>query len=88
MLELILSMILLLVVVGLAVLSSTFKKEMKRKSKYKDFLDDAVDGVENNFSSNNNYAYTSTKGISFYRNKNKEIEVISQSKLCGIAIAK
>ena len=86
--ELILSIVLLLGTVSLAVLFSSFKKEMNKKSKYKDFLDDAVDAVENNFSSNSNYAYTSTKGISFYKNKNKEIEVVSQSKLCGIAIAK
>lgn len=63
-----------------------FKKEMMNKSKHKDFLDDAVDGIENNFSSNNVYSYTCTNGISFFENNKKEIQVFSQSKLCGIAI--
>lgn len=88
MLELIISLTLLLIVVSLSVFFSTFKKEMQRKSMHKDFLNDAIDAIENNFSSNNNYAYTNTKGISFFKNNAGKIEVSSQSKLCGIAIDK
>lgn len=63
-----------------------FEKEMKKKAKYKDFLEDAIDGIENNFSSNRDYAYTSKKGISFTKLPNGNIQIISQSKLCDTAI--
>jgi len=63
-----------------------FKKEMLNKAKYKDFINDAIDGIDNNFASNKTYAYTSTKGISFTKDSNNIMHVSSQSKLCGIAI--
>jgi hypothetical protein len=63
-----------------------FKKEMKNKAKYKEFLEDAIDGIENNFSSNYDYAHTSTNGISFSKLPNGKIRITSQSKLCGTAI--
>ena len=86
--ELIVAVILLILIVVIAVSVSSFKKEMKRKGHYRDFLDDAIDAVEHNFSSNKNYAYTSTKGISFSKSADKKIKVVSQSKLCGTAISK
>lgn len=63
-----------------------FKKEMKNKIKYKDFIDDAIDGIENNFGSNKPYAHTDTNGISFSKNTENELIITSQSKLCGTAI--
>lgn len=63
-----------------------FKKEMKNKAKYKDFIEDAIDGIENNFASNNLYAHTNTNGISFTKDSNNNLNVISQSKLCGTAV--
>ena len=63
-----------------------FKKEMKNKSKYKDYMEDAIDGLENNFASNNLYSHTTTNGISFFKDKNNNMKVVSQSKLCGTAI--
>lgn len=63
-----------------------FKKEMNNKIKYKDFIDDAIDGIENNFASNRDYAYTNTNGISFSKLPNGNIQISSQSKLCGTAI--
>lgn len=63
-----------------------FKIEMKNKSKYKDFVNDAIDGIENNFASNNTYQYTSCSGIAFMRNSSGELIAISQNKLCSTAI--
>jgi len=63
-----------------------FKREMKNKSKYKEYIEDAIDGIENNFSRNSNHQYTSCSGIAFFKNKDNEIEVISQSKLCSTSI--
>lgn len=63
-----------------------FKKEMKNKSKYKDFIIDAIDAIENNSAGNHTYSHTSCSGISFLRNEDGEIEAVSQSKLCGTAI--
>ena len=59
---------------------------MHSKSKYKEFVTDATDGIENNFSSNNKYSYTNTNGMAFVKTKNGKIKGISQSKLCGISI--
>jgi len=63
-----------------------FIKEMEEKSKYDDFLNDAFDGIENNFSSNNSYGYTNTNGIHFYKDEDGKLKVSSQSKLCGYSI--
>jgi len=78
--------VLLLSIFSVFITLFLFKKEMMNKAKHKDFLEDAVDGIEKNFSSNNVYSYTCTNGLSFFENENKEIDVKSQSKLCGIAI--
>ncbi len=63
-----------------------FKREMRNKSKYKHYIDDAIDGIENNFSSNNDYPTFSSSGVAFIRNNNNEIEAISQNKLFGTPI--
>lgn len=63
-----------------------FKKEMESKMKYRDFIVDAEDGIFNDFSSNNSYAFDSTKGIAIYKNTDGTYEIISQSKLYNTSI--
>lgn len=77
---------LLILTFSLFVALTLFKIEMKNKSNRKEFIEDAIDGIENNFSSNKYHQYTSCSGISFFKNNDNEIEVISQSKLYGVSI--
>lgn len=63
-----------------------FKKEMESKMKYRDFIMDAEDGIFNDFASNNDYAFDSTKGIAIYKNENGTYKVVSQSKLYNTSI--
>lgn len=65
-----------------------FKREMNAKMMYNDYVVDALDGVYNDFTSNNEYAFTFKKGLAFYRSEDGKISVKSQSKLAGISIDK
>ena len=62
-----------------------FKKEMKKKMQYQDFIKDAEDGIFNDFASNYNYAHASTKGVAIYKKEGKYI-IQSQSKLFDTSI--
>ena len=76
----------LVIAFGTFVALILFKKEMSKKMEYKDYIEDAIDGIEKNFASNKVYANIYTKGISFRKDSKGNIEVISQSKLCGTSI--
>lgn len=65
-----------------------FKKEMESKMLYQDYIDDAIDGIYNDFTSNRKYAFPSVKGLVFYEDKSGELSVKSQSKLHGYSIDK
>ena len=85
MLELI-DILLLITFFGLGLFFMMFEKEMLSKSKRKEFISDAVDGIDNKFKSNNVYSYSDTNGIAFYKEPDGKIKGFSQSKLCGISI--
>lgn len=59
--------------------------EMEKKSKYKDYVDEAVDAAKNNFGSNIDFGFANTKGMAFFEDKDGKIDAISQSKLCGVS---
>lgn len=81
-----LNLLLLAIFFGLGLFFLMLKKEMSSKSKYKEFVNDAIDGMENKFSSNSKYSYTNTNGMAFYKLPDGKIQGISQSKLCGISL--
>lgn len=62
-----------------------FKKEIAAKMEYRDFRDDAHDGIFNRFSSNKEYGYSSTKGIALVK-KDGKYKIVSQSKLYDASI--
>ena len=76
--------VLLLAAFGFSV--QFFRNEMRKKSRYRDFLDDALHAVEHNHAGNRSYVYSNTKGVAFSKDDSGNIRVDSQSKLCGTAI--
>ena len=86
MLEATIYMILTLVLISFSLTLLYFKKEMNLKMKYRDFVLDAEDGIFNDFSSNNNYAFDSTKGIAIYKESDGKHHIVSQSKLYNTSI--
>lgn len=61
---------------------ASFKAEMKKRMAYQDYIDEAVDGVYNDFASNRGYSLPASKGLVFYREGGK-IRLKGQSRLCG-----
>lgn len=85
MLEIILLTIVAFLLFSLLLALNHFKKEMEDKMQYKDYVDDAIDGVYNDFRSNNTYSFPFTLGLAFYKDENG-ISIKSQSKLYGPSI--
>ena len=79
-------MILSLVLISFSLTLWYFKKEMNAKMQYRDFMLDAEDGIFNDFASNNDYAFDSTKGIAVYKNERGQYKIVSQSKLYNTSI--
>ena len=61
------------------------EKEIKRKSKNKKYITNAIVGIDNDFCSNYNYSLFHTKGIKTIKEKAK-VKLFSQSKLRDISI--
>jgi len=79
-------MVITLILFSLSLTLWYFKKEMESKMNYRDFIVDAEDGMFNDFSSNNSYAFDSTKGIAVYKNEDGTYKIVSQSKLYNTSI--
>lgn len=75
------------IIVIFLVMLISIGKEVKRKVKIDDYVKNAIDGVEKDFTSNFNYNLIYTKGIKAVK-KNDKVKLYSQSKLTGISILK
>ena len=78
------SLFLLLPIIILTTIIS-LENEIKRKSKNKEYIINAIDGIENDFCSNHSYSLIHTKGIKAIKENNK-VKLCSQIKLSNISI--
>lgn len=77
--------VLLSVIVIFLVIFISIGNEVKRKAKINDYVKNAIDGVEKDFTSNHNYNLVYTKGIKAVK-ENGQVKLYSQSKLTDISI--
>lgn len=78
--------ILILILFSFALSLWYFQHDMKRKMQYREFVEDAKDGIFNDFSSNAKYTFSSTKGIALYKKEDGKYLLKSQSKLYDTSI--
>jgi len=77
--------ILISVIFMFIVMLISIHNEVKRKSKIDDYIKNAIDGIEKDFTSNLKYNLIYTRGIKAVK-KNQKIKLYSQSKLTDISI--